>query len=52
MRAFVASVVVALGLAVVVAIGLDSAQTSAFRAFSTEGVRVADPGQNLVGPNW
>jgi hypothetical protein len=52
MRAFVASVVVALGLAVIVAVGLDGAQTSAFRAFSTEGTRITEPGQNLVGPNW
>jgi hypothetical protein len=53
MRAFVASVVVAVVLAAGAAYWLEgSFQRSAYSAFSTGGARVAEPGQNLVGKSW
>jgi hypothetical protein len=31
---------------------LGTQQRTAYESFATEGVRVGDPGQNLVGPDW
>lgn len=53
MRAFIASAVAALILAVGVAYTLDSTwQRRSADAFTTSGARVADPGDNLVGKDW
>jgi hypothetical protein len=50
MKAFLAAVVVALVLAVGSAYVLDSNwQSSTSTAFTSEGVRLDDPGRNLIG---
>lgn len=50
MKAFLASVVVALVFAVGSAYVLDSNwQNASSTAFTTEGVRLDDPGRNLIG---
>lgn len=53
MKAFIASLAVAVGLAVGAAYLLESTwQSTAADAFSTSGARVGDPGHNLVGSDW
>jgi hypothetical protein len=52
MKAFVVAVMAAAALAVLAAIALNVAQRPAYRVFATEGTRVGDPGENLVGQNW
>jgi hypothetical protein len=49
-KAFITSIVVALGMAVGAAWLLDATwQQPASDAFTTSGARVGDPGSNLVG---
>jgi hypothetical protein len=48
MKAFVASLVVALVVAVAAAFVLDRQQITVADSFVTEGARVGDPGGNLV----
>ncbi len=49
MKSFVAAAVVAIVIAIAAAYLLDgSFQTPAYQAFTTEGVRLGDPGTNLV----
>ncbi len=49
MKAFLASVVVAIGVAFGASQVLDqNFQTTAPDAFTTEGARITDPGRNLV----
>jgi hypothetical protein len=43
-----AAIVIAIGASVV----LDAKQEPAWQAYSTEGARVGEPGDNLVGPGW
>lgn len=31
---------------------LSTAQKTAYKAYSTSGARVSEPGHNLVGPTW
>ena len=53
MKAFIASVVVALVMGVGAAYLLDAQyQKTASQAYVGSGARVGDPGHNLVGPNW
>jgi hypothetical protein len=52
MTPFVAGVVVAVALAVGAAFVLDMQQITMADSNPTPSVRVGDPGQNLVGPNW
>jgi hypothetical protein len=53
MKAFLASLVVALAAAVGAAYLLDTTyQSTAADAYTTTGARVGDPGHNLVGSDW
>jgi xanthosine utilization system XapX-like protein len=52
MKAFVLSVVAAIALGIMAAALLNVVQRPAYEAFATSGVRVSDPGYNLVGPDW
>jgi hypothetical protein len=52
MRAFLASVVVSIVIAIGAAFVLNADNRPAYEAFSTSGARVADPGHNLVGDRW
>jgi hypothetical protein len=52
MKAFVLSVVAAIALGVMAAALLNIIQRPAYEAFTTSGARIADPGHNLVGPDW
>jgi hypothetical protein len=52
MRAFLASVVVAIVLAVGAMFALDAAWRPADEAFTTTGARITHEGDNLVGKNW
>ncbi|WP_209424746.1 hypothetical protein [Pararhodobacter sp. SW119] len=50
MKAFLAAVVIAVVFAYGAALLLhDTWQTPSHSAFTTEGARVSDPGQNLIG---
>lgn len=52
MKTVLGGIFVAIFLAVVAGYLLPRAQEPAHRAFSTQSVRVGDPGTNLVGPTW
>jgi hypothetical protein len=52
MKVFLAALLFAAIVAVGVSLLLNTIQTPSYVAFTTEGVRVGDPGNNLVGPNW
>ena len=39
-------------IAIIVSLVLGTQQRTAYESFATEGVRVGDPGHNLVGPDW
>ena len=52
MRAFLASLAVALVIAVAAGFILNADNRPAYEAFSTSGARVSDPGHNLVGDRW
>ena len=49
MKAFIASVAVALVVAIGASVVLEQQQQSAATAFSTESTRVGEPGYNLIG---
>jgi hypothetical protein len=48
----VLGVIGAVVLAILVSLVLGTQQRTAYESFATEGVRVGDPGHNLVGPDW
>ena len=49
MKAFIASVVIGIGIAFGAAFVLDdNFQANSYSEFSTEGARVGDPGDNLI----
>jgi Kef-type K+ transport system membrane component KefB len=50
MKVFLAALLFAAIAAVGMAILLDAIQQPSYVAFSTGGVRVGDPGNNLIGP--
>lgn len=52
MKSFISAVVatIALGLAAALVLGL--AQRPAYQVYATQGTRVGDPGENLVGGRW
>ena len=52
MRAFLASIAVAIVIAAGAALVLNADNRPAFEAFKTSGARVGDPGHNLVGDRW
>jgi hypothetical protein len=52
MKTVLGGFAVAVLLAVAVGYLFPRIQEPAYRAFSTQSVRVGDPGSNLVGPNW
>ena len=52
MRAFIASVLVAIAIAIGSAFVLNADNRPVYEAFSTSGARVSDPGHNLVGDRW
>jgi hypothetical protein len=52
MRAFLASVAIAVVLAGGAAAILIPDNRTAYQAFTSGGARIADPGHNLVGENW
>ena len=51
MKVFIAALVFAAIAAVGVSVVLDSIQRPSSVAFTTDGARVGDPGNNLVGPS-
>jgi hypothetical protein len=52
-KVVLASIVAAIVLAVAAAFVLNATQRPAYDAYaSSSGVRLGDPGHNLVGPNW
>jgi hypothetical protein len=52
LRMVVLGVIGAVVLAILVSLVLGTQQRTAYESFATEGVRVGDPGHNLVGPDW
>jgi uncharacterized protein involved in exopolysaccharide biosynthesis len=52
MKVIIASALAALVLGVGAAFILNAVQEPAFEAYATSGVRVGEPGNNLVGPTW
>jgi len=52
MRAFLGSVAAAVVIAVGAMFALDAAWRPADQAFTTSGVRLDQPGHNLVGKDW
>lgn len=50
MKAILSGIVIALGVAVLAALILVEVQRPSYEVFSTQSVRVGDPGHNLVGP--
>ena len=52
MPVILASIALALVLAVVAGLGLHSMQAPVYQSQPMQSVRVGDPGHNLVGPNW
>ena len=50
MKVFLAALLFAAIVAVGVSILLEAIQEPSYVAFSTGGVRVGDPGNNLIGP--
>ena len=52
MRAFLASMAIAVVLAVGAAAILFADNQPSWQAFSTGAARVGDPGHNLVGADW
>ena len=52
MKVILASALVALGLAVAAGFVLSAQQRTAYEAYSTNGTRLAEPGENLVGGRW
>ena len=52
MKVILASIVIAIVIGVAAGLILNSTQRPAYEVYSTSGVRVGDPGHNLVGENW
>jgi hypothetical protein len=52
MRAFLTAVAATVVFGLLAAGVLRIVQRPAYQAFSTSGVRLSDPGENLVGQNW
>jgi hypothetical protein len=52
MRAFLASIVAIIVVALAAVFALDATWRRADQAFATSGARVSDPGTNLVGKDW
>jgi hypothetical protein len=52
MRVILASVLLALLIAVGAGVILFRAQKPVYEAYSLPSVRIGDPGHNLVGPQW
>ena len=52
MKAFLTAVAATLVFGLFAAGVLRIVQRPAYQAFSTSGVRLSDPGENLVGQNW
>jgi hypothetical protein len=50
MKVFLAALLFAAIVAVGVSILLNTIQQPSYVAFTTDGVRVGDPGHNLIGP--
>jgi hypothetical protein len=52
MKVILSAILVAIVLGVGAALILDTTQRPAYEVYSTSGVRIGDPGHNLVGENW
>jgi hypothetical protein len=52
MKAFLAAVAVAIALAFGASVVLSGSQQLAYEKFATSGVRLSEPGSNLVGHHW
>jgi hypothetical protein len=52
MKAFLTAVAATLVFGLLAAGVLRVVQRPAYQAFSTSGVRLSDPGENLVGQKW
>lgn len=52
MKIILASILTAIVLSVGASFVLDATQQPAYRAYSTSGTRVGDPGHNLVGSDF
>jgi hypothetical protein len=52
MKVIIASALAALVLGAGAAFILNTIQEPAFEAYATSGVRVGEPGENLVGRTW
>ena len=52
MKVILASVLIAVVIGVAAAFVLNTTQRPAYEVYSTQSVRVGDPGHNLVGENW
>jgi len=51
-KVFVGAVLFAIVLAGATAFTLNLFQKTAYEAFATSGVRLSDPGYNLIGKSW
>jgi hypothetical protein len=52
MKAVLSGIVIAFCVAVLASLVLGGTQRPSFEAYSTQAVRVGDPGHNLIGPAW
>jgi hypothetical protein len=52
MKMILGGMVVAIVLGIGAAMILNSTQRPAYEVYSTSGVRIGDPGHNLVGEEW
>ena len=52
MKVILASVLIAIAIGIAAAFVLNNTQRTAYEVYSTQSVRVGDPGHNLVGENW
>jgi hypothetical protein len=52
MKVIFGSLLIAVVIAVAAAFVLNATQRPSYEVYSTQSVRVGDPGHNLVGENW
>ncbi len=52
MKSFVAAIVATIVFGLAAALVLGFAQRPAYQVYATQGARVGDPGENLVGGHW
>ncbi|HVI29907.1 hypothetical protein [Hansschlegelia sp.] len=52
MKAFLIALVAAVAIGFVASVVLSGSQQLAYQKFATSGVRISEPGTNLVGHKW